>query len=236
MKRLTALTIALFLLGTMSGQVKISELTTAGQLFPGDIFVVVQSGTTKSMSGSVLMEAVSDTADLLRYEFSNYTVDQGAHKSRTLYYESGVEYNTLIDTWEELMSYSTSIGDIELSYGHKLRIKAMVSPYVSGQDTYSARLTVSHEGVSIGTLSMSSLGEQDHVLFEFEVHYYSGYADVLMSAVSYFGSGSTLRRWHSLEQTASLTDPDELIDISLEGYGLSGEVGARLLSVEIITD
>jgi hypothetical protein len=235
MKRLAVLVIGVLIMVASNAQVKISELTSATALGSGDRFVVVQGGSTKSMAGRVILKAVEDTANILRYEFSNYAITK---TSRVLYYQRGPEHNEFNNSWSELMNFTTSIGDIGLGRGQHIRIKGMVSPYLTGQTTYNARLVVSHESVVIGTLTVNNLGEQEHVTFDFDIYYQGGFADLIMRAVSTFSAIGTPEffEWHEIGKTASLTDPDELLEISLQGYGAGNEVVARFLAVELIVD
>lgn len=71
MKKLLTIIGMMFVMGVTFGQTKISELTPASVLGTGDLFVIVQSSTTKSMTGTVLMNAVSDTADQVRQAISD---------------------------------------------------------------------------------------------------------------------------------------------------------------------
>jgi len=64
MKKLIFITAIIFFAFQVNAQKKISELPAATSADTADYFVVVQSGSTKSLKNKYLMDQVSDTADV----------------------------------------------------------------------------------------------------------------------------------------------------------------------------
>jgi len=236
MKKLLVIT-GLLIAITGYSQTKISELPEATSVSSSDLFVIVQSGSTKNMPGSVLLDAISDSADNVRDEFADYAPTA---YSRVLYRDNTVSKNPNSSSWDTLMHYNTAIGTIGLSYGHHIAIQALVLPYVTGANTASARLTVKFDGSSIGTMTLSSLGEQDAAEFIFHIFFNDDDDAEVLEQGSIFYSESTaadIYKYYDLDQAADLSDADNEIDILVEGYAASNdEVGANLLNVELIVD
>ena len=236
MKRILIIT-GLLIAVLANGQTKISELPAATSIGSSDLFVIVQTGSTKNMPGSVLMDAISDSADNVRDEFADYAPTA---YSRVLYRDNTVSKNPNSSSWDTLMHYNVAIGTIGLNYGNHIVVHALVLPYVTGANTASTRLTIKHDGSSIATMTLSSLGEQDAAEFIFHIFYCDDDdAEVLEQGSIYYSESTAadIYKYYDIDQTADLTDPDTEIDVLLEGYAASNdEVGAHLLNVELIVD